>query len=270
MSKICKTSLLACLILGSLSHCEHGAGPFVPVSPVRFPEIPLLPDFDIALWSAGTFTGDFGLSRCGAVFQSTGGTSDGERIGEWLRQGGFVRAVTFVSTSEYDLIRIHRDPDGLPGLNGPDIRNAEFGTVAIDSSGDFVTQAEFTGGDTTGPILLSDIERISNIGGAYFFDERKLQSVFFSVGVMDYERTPDDPYIGPGEAFWTFGFREDAYGPNGSCSSATNGTAGPSATVQGRYSRYEATTGVGASQRHAVASTGRCDIKFHLLCIARR
>ena len=72
-----------------------------------------------------------------------------------------MRVVPFLSTTEYDLVTIHRDPDGLAGINGPDLRNAAFGTVSIDSSGDFVTQTEFTGGGTTGPILLSDIARIS-------------------------------------------------------------------------------------------------------------
>ena len=84
MSKICKILILASLALGSLGHCEYQGGPFVPVSPVNIPGIPPLPDFDIALWSAGTFNGGFGFGRCGVVFQSTGGTSDGERIGNGL------------------------------------------------------------------------------------------------------------------------------------------------------------------------------------------
>ena len=252
-------ALFLLLTLFSLSACEHGAGPFAPLSPISLPPFPPLPDFDIAIWNTGQRQGDFGFSLCQDLLESTGGTSDAERIGEWLREGGYTRAVFFGSTNEYNFRATHTDPDGLVGPGGDPaaIADLNVGLVTIDSSGDFNYQSEFAG--NTIPLNELFGSRLLVIpdpqAGRRPLNNFSVDDLLIVAGLI-VALTPDN--------FWTFTDGSARFNRADNCNNAT-------ALTNGSF---------GNLFFHTLLSTNRvnigggffanCNRMLHVLCIARR
>ena len=240
--------LFLLLMLFSLSACEHRAAPFMPQGPISLPPFPPLPDFDIAIWSAGMLQGDFGFDRCERQLLSSGG-SRGERIGEWLRQGGYTRAVIFGSTPEYDFIDFVDDPDGLVGPEGDPaaIADLNVGLVTI-SSGDFNYQSEF-GGNT---LPFSEFSRTGNVSASLVLLNPEIAALMRIIGI----RVP--PLT---ESFWSFTNFTGNYDMSVSCNDSTNAATGTGRAV---HLTSSGELIIGGS------SGGGCNDMHHVICIGRR
>ena len=127
-------------------------------------------------------------------------------LGEWLRQGGYARAVFFGSTLVYNMPTIHTDPDGLPGLDRQpaELADLNVGMVTIDTSGNFVTQSEFDGG--TIPLRdFGDTYLGSSPYTTYrFYTNVRIASLLLAAGLPPSGLSGVFPLPTADETFWTF------------------------------------------------------------------
>ena len=228
-----------------------------------------MPDFDIAIWNTGQRQGDFGFALCQDLLESTGGTSDAERIGEWLREGGYTRAVFFGSTNEYNFRATDTDPDGLVGPGGDPaaIADLNVGLVTIDSSGDFNYQSEFAGNTIPLNELFSTtsipvIDPISGMidttgGGRRGFNNFSVDDLLMVAGLI---------VSVPTDNFWTFTDGSARFSTASNCNNATALTTGSFGNLffhaLPTINTNRVTLGSG--------SAANCIRMLHVLCIARR
>ena len=133
------------------------------------------PSFDVAVWRAGSFQGNFGFERCPNQLFSQDPSKDGERIGEHLRLSGFQRAVFFGASP---VQRLSTMPQVLSGAGGPDISDWSVGLISIDSNGEFSWQSDF-GGDT---LRMLDLSRLTPAAGGFVFTNPTVDELLVAAG----------------------------------------------------------------------------------------
>ena len=160
--------ILALVAMLCLSQCDNGGG---GGNGGGGPESPIL-SANIALWNAGSFQGNFGFNRCQDQLDSTGGTSDGERIGQALKRLSFNKAVFFGSTGGsglsdyYRFLDLDTDEDALGMQSGAYTysTSAEDENIALASlPGGSVSYTESFGGSA---LSLSELVNVDE-GGAW-------------------------------------------------------------------------------------------------------
>ena len=253
MSIICKILFLGCLLCCLfLGRCAYESGDYASVGDdgdINFPEAPPAPEFDVAIWRAGSYQGDFGFDLCQNFLDSTGGTSDGERIGEWLKQGGYTRAVFFGSTSEYSMGNLHSDPDALGG--DPDIANYNVGTVTT-SGGNFRTRIEFQ----WEVIPLIDFSRSTVSLGARFYDNDRIGALLREAG------------LGTNNNFYTFTAINHSYAtaPSAHCSNSSSNLS----SISGSEGQLFLDPVTGQNELSIFVGQVNCDTSRRVFCIGRR
>ena len=216
-----------------------------------------MPDFDAAIWSTGQRAGGFGFTLCQTLLNSRGGTSDEERIGEWLRQGGYRQAVFFGSTPTYAIIDLHTDEQALLGFgrSPATIANWNVGLVTIDSSGNFNPQSVFGGGT----ILLSDFSRTTTVASTTLIFDNDAIGVLLIAGGLT-------PYTGGSytdqQLFWSYTRVAGLYNNVENCGGATDS----SSTGRGPLGETSGTNIVTI----ASGSSWPCTRVSHVFCIASR